>query len=444
MASLGQAVSINSTGAAPDAQSILDISSTTRGVFLPRMTTAQRESLIAPLTTPADNHGLTVYDTSTKSYWYWDGLVWREIPNTSVAGITASNGLSEVSNDVQLGGTPLSHNTTVDQGAYTLDFASTAVDGFSIDGTTFSIDAANNRVGMGTSIPYTNLHLEVSSTGFNIPLVLRNKNGGGTTSGATVGIGFANEPSNYGNFFKAAIVHERLGNFGVGSMHFLLDNVGNGTSATMASARMTIQSDGNVGIGDQTPDAKLDVDAASGNLLILAQTGTTKAIVDINGNLTITGKFNSNGIQEVSDARYKKNIEKLNGALSKVMRIEGVTYNWRQDEFPERAFGPRTEIGFIAQELEKIYPELVNTNTDGYKSVQYSHMVPVLLEAMKEQQQLIETLMANVSTLNSDLKASNERTNEANGKILYLTAKLESIAEKFDEIASPSTLTLKY
>ncbi len=105
-----------------------------------------------------------------------------------------------------------------------------------------------------------------------------------------------------------------------------------------------------------------------------------------------TGKFNSYGIEELSDARYKKNIEKLNGALENVLKIQGVTYNWRQNEFPERSFGSQTEIGFIAQDLEKIYPELVNTNDEGYKSVQYSHMVPVLLEAIKEQQGLIEHL----------------------------------------------------
>jgi hypothetical protein len=88
------------------------------------------------------------------------------------------------------------------------------------------------------------------------------------------------------------------------------------------------------------------------------------------------------------------------------LEIKGVTYNWRQAEFPEKAFGDRTEIGFIAQELEKYFPELVNTDKDGYKSVQYSHMVPVLLEAIKEQQAMIQLLTSSVTEMKASLNAA--------------------------------------
>lgn len=198
---------------------------------------------------------------------------------------------------------------------------------------------------------------------------------------------------------------------------FTKNNVGNGIAAT---EHMRITAAGNVGIGDVTPDAKLDVDAASGNLLILANSGTQRALVDINGNLTISGKMNSNGIEELSDRRFKTNISPLSSVLNKVLKIEGVTYNWRQDEFPEKAFGDRTEIGFIAQELEKYFPELVNTDKDGYKSVQYSHMVPVLLEAIKEQQQQIE-LMSN------QLRSLTVETTELLYKMATLSAEISSI-----------------
>lgn len=94
---LGQSVSVNGTGNPADAQSILDISATDKGVLLPRMTTAQRTSF-SP--TNGSDNGMLVYDTNTESFWYWDGTVntWREVPNTSNTGditsVTAGDGLT--------------------------------------------------------------------------------------------------------------------------------------------------------------------------------------------------------------------------------------------------------------------------------------------------------------------------------------------------------------
>lgn len=73
-------VAINGSGAAPNANAILDVTSTTKGALLPRMTTGQRTAFV-----PTGVSGMTVYDTTTETYWYWNGTVnaWREIPNTT-------------------------------------------------------------------------------------------------------------------------------------------------------------------------------------------------------------------------------------------------------------------------------------------------------------------------------------------------------------------------
>ena len=101
-----------------------------------------------------------------------------------------------------------------------------------------------------------------------------------------------------------------------------------------------------------------------------------------NGNAELSGD-----LTEISDARYKKNISSFTGALNKVKQLRGVTYNWLDEKK-----GTTEQIGFIAQELEKVFPQLVMTNKDGYKSVAYSHVIPVLVEAIKEQQQQIDEL----------------------------------------------------
>lgn len=111
-----------------------------------------------------------------------------------------------------------------------------------------------------------------------------------------------------------------------------------------------------------------------------------------NYELYVSGKIGSNGINETSDIRFKKNIQPLENSLDKLMEINGVSYYWKVDEFPDRNFNSGKDIGVIAQEIEKIFPEVVETDDQGYKSVQYSHLVPVLIEAIKEQQIKIKTM----------------------------------------------------
>ena len=82
--------------------------------------------------------------------------------------------------------------------------------------------------------------------------------------------------------------------------------------------------------------------------------------------------------------RFKTNIRPINGQLSNVIKLTGVKYEWRVDEFPFENFDTARQIGFIAQDLEKVYPEVVETRKDGYKTVNYDLLVPVLVEAIKE------------------------------------------------------------
>ena len=115
-----------------------------------------------------------------------------------------------------------------------------------------------------------------------------------------------------------------------------------------------------------------------------------------------------------SDERWKKNIEPLTASLDKVMLLEGVSYDWKADEYPEMGFTKDRQIGFIAQDVEEVFPELVTTDSNGNKAVYYSQMVAVLLEAMKEQQEEI-----------SKLKKQQTTIAELTGKIAQLERELE-------------------
>lgn len=115
--------------------------------------------------------------------------------------------------------------------------------------------------------------------------------------------------------------------------------------------------------------------------------------VDRSGNGRFDGTVSSvNGFTCASDFRYKKDILSLENPLGNLLKIKGISYHWKTEDFPEKHFSDKNQIGFIAQDLEKIYPEMVFTDEKGYKSVDYARLTPVLVEAIKEQQIQIDKL----------------------------------------------------
>jgi len=122
-----------------------------------------------------------------------------------------------------------------------------------------------------------------------------------------------------------------------------------------------------------------------------------KQNVDIEGNVSIGTKditqyklyvagtaYSTDGWTTSSDIKWKKNIKPLQNSLEKVTNLNGVSFNWRTDEYTEKMFSEDKQIGFIAQDVEKVFPELVSTDDDGNKSVYYDKMTAVLLESVKE------------------------------------------------------------
>ena len=125
------------------------------------------------------------------------------------------------------------------------------------------------------------------------------------------------------------------------------------------------QQNGNVGIGTLTPASTLHV------------AGT---------------------ITEDSDARLKADITPIDGALDRLMQIDGVTFTWID---PVRGEG--TQMGVIAQDVEAQFPELVVTAQSGYKAVNYNGLVAPLIQAVHEQQALIDAQRAEIDRLNAQV-----------------------------------------
>ena len=156
-----------------------------------------------------------------------------------------------------------------------------------------------------------------------------------------------------------------------------------GTTASNARLRIfaggsetsgiAILENGNVGIGNNAPTTKLYV----------------------NGDIT------ANSIAGTSDLRFKTNVRPISSPLEKVKSLRGVYFNWDQKSFPDKNFSDKPELGFIAQEVEKVLPEVVfkDKTAEEYRSVKYDKVVALLVEAIKEQQKQIDSLKSQVNKL---------------------------------------------
>lgn len=91
-----------------------------------------------------------------------------------------------------------------------------------------------------------------------------------------------------------------------------------------------------------------------------------------------------------SDANYKKNIEPIEDALEKIKQIQGLSFDWSDSAVEVYKQPLLPGRGVIAQDLEKIDPELVVKNAKGAKMVYYLGLIPYLIEAIKELAEKVE------------------------------------------------------
>lgn len=119
----------------------------------------------------------------------------------------------------------------------------------------------------------------------------------------------------------------------------------------------------------------------------------------VNGSVAGVGAYNN-----ISDSRLKTNISPIKNALAGILQLRAVSYDWKKEEYTQFKFDDKRQIGFLAQELEKIFPEAVTLGADGFYTIAYSQLIPVVVQGIKEQQSEIE----NLKTENTQMKAAME------------------------------------
>jgi hypothetical protein len=127
-----------------------------------------------------------------------------------------------------------------------------------------------------------------------------------------------------------------------------------------------------------------------------------------------------------SDERLKKNIEPLKSSLDKLIKLKGVSYEWQAEE----THGKGRNIGLLAQNVESVLPELVLTDSKGYKSLSYGKIVPVLVEAIKEQQKIIDEQTKKLSDKGQIVDEQQTVLKEVKGEMAKLRAKVNKLKSR--------------
>jgi hypothetical protein len=161
---------------------------------------------------------------------------------------------------------------------------------------------------------------------------------------------------------------------------------------------MTFQGNGRVGIGTLQPTSGTGCDPLTGTI-------SRPILLDVNGGMV------SNGALVSSDRRFKQDIKPVTNAMELLRKVQGTTYEFKKADFPDRNFPEGNQYGFIAQDLEKVMPEAAFENSDGYYVANYTMLIPVLTEAIKEKDKELTELrteMAEMRQQINDIKANQQ------------------------------------
>uniref|UniRef100_A0A6C0H6R6 Peptidase S74 domain-containing protein n=1 Tax=viral metagenome TaxID=1070528 RepID=A0A6C0H6R6_9ZZZZ len=289
-----------------------------------------------------------------------------------------------------------------------------------------SLITTGGNVGIGTTSPIATLNIKSNT----LPLHVFQSNQGNNTIARMVGNGGPGYTYSIetGSYFNGTIGTARLSFADDGlyssSINFSIKQ--SGSENTNMIERMRITSTGLVGIGTTAPTQVLEVNGTTrvnsannlyNKLLVLYDVGTGDAVSSAtafygfginSGTLryqvyttndahrfycgaTNYYQITSSGGANVSDRRYKTNVVNITDALSKITQLQGITFKMQDVE--------KRQMGFIAQDVESIVPEVVQVGDDDTRFMSYDKLTALLVEGIKEQKTIIDNQQAQIDEL---------------------------------------------
>lgn len=425
-----QGVAINEDDSDADPSALLDLKSDNKGMLVPRMTESQKNLIPSPAT------GLLIFQTDINSgFYYYDGTAWKAITAGGSGGgggsstaafetqsnITSNTPGNHANDDFVFGAPQLDNDGNIDhwrrfffdksKGALRSGLVQTDqwdednIGNFSVSMGINTIASANygialgnnaiasgsNALAFGQGIEASGISSVVIGSGANATGFGSFAFGNGSTSSHTHSIAVGRQ-ANASGYIATAI------GFQTQASGYFATAMGSETNAPSAYEFVTGRFN-----TTYTPNASTAWSVT--DRLFVVGNGTSDAarsdalVILKNGDATFGGELTADGMLLTSDKNLKKNITLLSNALENLQKISGYSYFWKDQE--QR--GEEIQVGVLAQEVQAVYPELVSDNGENL-SVNYQGLVPVLIEAVKEQEEKIASLEAQNQLLEQKLK----------------------------------------
>lgn len=313
--------------------------------------------------------------TVVQGTWNGSAIGLSYLAASTISGVSLGNNLNTLSMGVS--GTGLSGSTTYNgSGAATFTVTSNATNA-NTGSTIVARDSSGNFSAgtitatlSGTATQVSNsLTLAVSGTGLS---------GSATFNGSSAQTFTVTSNATSANTGYAIVARDASGNFSAGTI-----------TATLSGTATTATNSTNSTITDDTSTNSTHypnfVAGTSGNQGV--KVSSSKFTFNPSSGLLTTTDYNSS-----SDKRLKKDIKTVESALDSVTKLRGVTFSWKE--------GGNKAIGLIAQEVQKVIPDVVTKDDNGYLGIRYTNLIGVLVEAIKEQQDQINDLKKQIEKLN--------------------------------------------
>jgi hypothetical protein len=269
---------------------------------------------------------------------------------------------------------------------------------FKANNTTAMTISQGGKIGIGTA-PTGNA-VTVNGTTYSTSFI--SENGGFRVNSGSAGYGAITAYSNVGNAGRLAFASGQAGwswdaylaRSNANELTLSSDGSTGAATLNVRGSTYMATTSGNVAIGATSAGAKLDVtDASTTTSAIIVPragnfTGTTaNGMIRYNTTSTLF-EFYQNGAwvnyTTVSDGRLKTNVIPVTDGLGIVNQLHPVFYDWDRSNPKASGFEDKHQVGFIAQEVEKVLPEVVNKGEDSYRSLEYGKIVSVVVAAVKE------------------------------------------------------------
>ena len=442
---------------------MLDVVSANKGLLLPRVSLLGIND-VSTIPNPAVS--LVVYNTNVSmiggaiGFWYWNGTQWVRFSGalgttgntgaTGLAGTDGANGLNGATGakgDTGVIGATGNNGTVGTNGSIgatgnTGDIGSTGATGtngitgakgFLADGTalgntpywngsTWVLNSNNifnngHFVGIGTAAP--NSKLEIGSPGWSNSAFKINPAFGGTPL-------FDIAEFNGGCQIHAPTSSLNIGGYfgvGIATPTAMVDIASPGWSnpclritpysganplfsVSEYNGWSSVYFDGYVGIGQLSPAYRLDV----------------------------AGEIQCVALHQTSDSRFKNEITNLTNALTDIVQLQGVSFNFDTLNYPAKHFPKGKQIGLIAQDVETVFPELVATDSLGVKNLNYIGLIPVLIESIKELHTVNNSLNSNTSNQEAVITSLQQQLNSKDSVLTSLQTQINVLVGQIQQL----------